>query len=154
MSPDHSYDVSLQWEHDRKGILSAPELTQRIEVATPPDFPKGMPGIWSPEHLFVAAASSCLMTTFLAIAENSKLEYNAFACDAKGVVDKLDGKFQVTEIVLRPRVTVQSETLLEKTQRILEMSERNCLISNSMKTLVRVEAQVELAEVHGNFEYR
>jgi len=35
-----------------------------IEVATLPEFPKGIPGIWSPEHLFTAAVSSCLMTTF------------------------------------------------------------------------------------------
>jgi organic hydroperoxide reductase OsmC/OhrA len=63
---------------DRKGKLCSPELSKEngpcIEVATPPEFPKGMPGIWSPEHLFTAAVSSCLMTTFLAIAENSKQE--------------------------------------------------------------------------------
>lgn len=42
-----------------------------IEVATPPEFPKGIPGMWSPEHLFTAAVSGCLMTTFLSIAEKS-----------------------------------------------------------------------------------
>lgn len=142
MTAEHSYNVSLQWEQDRKGILRSPELPQSIEVATPPDFPKGMPGIWSPEHLFVAAASSCLMTTFLAIAENSKLEYSAFTCTAQGIVDKVEGKFQVTEIVLQPTVTVANESLVEKALRVLDMSERNCLITHSMKTAVKMEPTV------------
>lgn len=142
MTAEHSYNVSLQWEQDRKGILRSPELPQSIEVATPPDFPKGMPGIWSPEHLFVAAASSCLMTTFLAIAENSKLVYRTFTCEANGVVDKVEGKFQVTEIVLQPTVTVADEALVEKALRVLDMSERNCLITHSMKTTVRMEPTV------------
>lgn len=142
MTAEHSYNVSLQWEQDRKGILRSPELPQSIEVATPPDFPKGMPGIWSPEHLFIAAAASCLMTTFLAIAENSKLEYSAFACTAQGIVDKVEGKFQVTEIVLQPSVIVANESLVEKAQRVLDMSERNCLITHSMKTAVKMEPTV------------
>ncbi len=56
-----------------KDWFSSPVLNTKIEVATPPEFPKGIAGIWSPEHLLVAAVSSCLMTTFLAVAENSKL---------------------------------------------------------------------------------
>ena len=68
--------------------MCSPELNKKnsvcIEVATPPEFPKGIAGIWSPEHLFVAAISGCLMTTFLAIAENSTLEFTSFSCQAKG----------------------------------------------------------------------
>ena len=75
-----------------------------IEVATPPDFPKGMPGIWSPEHLLIAAVNCCLMTTFLAIAEKSKLDYDSFECKAIGWVDRAEGKLQVTKIVLKPKV--------------------------------------------------
>jgi organic hydroperoxide reductase OsmC/OhrA len=52
--------------------MSSPELNNKIEVATPPQFPKGVQGIWSPEHLFTAPVNSCFMTTFLAIAENSR----------------------------------------------------------------------------------
>ncbi len=75
----HYYNVEVSWNTERKGIMCSPELNKDagscIEVATPPEFPKGMPGIWSPEHLFTAAVQSCFMTTFLAIAEFSKLEF-------------------------------------------------------------------------------
>jgi len=68
----HYYHVNINWSRDRKGMMCSPELSMPspgtggcIEVATPPEFPKGIPGIWSPEHLFTASISSCLMTTFL-----------------------------------------------------------------------------------------
>jgi organic hydroperoxide reductase OsmC/OhrA len=81
---EHNYEVSVAWLADRKGVMTSPELTTSVEVATPPQFPKGMEGIWSPEHLFVAAVNSCLMTTFLSIAENSKFEYISFKSKAIG----------------------------------------------------------------------
>ena len=74
----HTYDVNLTWKENRKGTLSSPVLEQSIEVVTPPEFPKGIEGLWSPEHLFTAAVNSCMMTTFLAIAENFKLAFTAF----------------------------------------------------------------------------
>ena len=70
MSTTHFYDVNVEWNEARKGTMSSSVLTDKIEVATPPQFPNGMNNIWSPEHLLVAAVNSCLMTTFLAIAEN------------------------------------------------------------------------------------
>lgn len=87
----HSYRVHLDWLKDRKGILSSPELKSAFEVATPPPFNKGIPYIWSPEHLLTAAVNSCFMTTFFAIAENSKLEFETFSSDAQGVKEKIDG---------------------------------------------------------------
>ncbi len=74
MNSTHHYEVDLVWTLDRKGVISSPVLPTTLEVATPPEFPKGIPGIWSPEHLLVGAVNACYMTTFLAIAENSKLE--------------------------------------------------------------------------------
>lgn len=65
MESEHSYEVSVNWDAGRKGTLSSPVLNTTIEVATPPQFPKGIEGVWSPEHLFVAAVNGCLMTTFL-----------------------------------------------------------------------------------------
>ena len=144
MSDRHQYEVNLKWEIDRKGKLSSPVLPTQIEVATPPDFDKGMAGIWSPEHLFVASVSSCLMTTFFAIAENSKLEYLSFDCSAIGIVDKVDGKFAVIEIILKPRLVIPATQHADRAKRIVEMSEKACLISNSVKTKITLETTVLL----------
>ena len=136
----HYYNVDINWNTERKGVMCSPELNKDagtcIEVATPPEFPKGIPGIWSPEHLFTAAVSSCLMTTFLSIAENSKLTYTSFACKSKGKLEHVDGKLMMTEITLEPLVTITDEKDREKAERVLQKSEAACLISNSVKSKV------------------
>lgn len=138
----HTYNVSLKWEEGRKGIVSSPELPGKIEVATPPEFEKGVPGIWSPEHLFTASVLSCFMTTFLAIAEYSKFEFKDFSCSAQGILEKVEGKFLMTEIVLKPVLVVADITQKEKAERILQKSETACLISNSIKTRVLLETEI------------
>lgn len=146
----HFYEVNIAWSHDRKGMMCSPELNAVapsagcIEVATPPEFPKGIPGIWSPEHLFTAAVSSCLMTTFLAIADNSKLEFVSFQCGSKGKLEQHDGKFLMTEVHLFPVVTIRDEKDRERTLRILQKAEANCLISNSIKSTVVMNPVVEV----------
>lgn len=128
--------------------MCSPELNSPagscIEVATPPEFPKGMPDIWSPEHLFTAAVSSCLMTTFLAIAENSRLAFTNFSCSSKGKLEQFDGKFLMTEIILEPVVTIADEADREKALRVLQKSEAACLISNSIKSEVRMIPTIKL----------
>lgn len=145
------YNVNIAWNNDRKGVMCSPELNTTnneqgcIEVATPPQFPKGMPGIWSPEHLFTAAVSSCLMTTFLAVAENSKLDFVSFACNSKGKLEQVDGKFLMTEVLLEPVVTIRDEKDRERTMKVLQKSETNCLISNSVKATVIMNPIIDIA---------
>lgn len=144
----HYYNVDINWNQERKGVMCSPELNKEanscIEVATPPEFPKGIPGIWSPEHLFTASVSSCLMTTFLAIAENSKLEFENFNCNSKGKLEQVDGKFLMTEIILEPKVTIYNEKERSRAERVLEKSEKACLISNSIKSKVIMKSTIEV----------
>ena len=139
----HTYTVNLIWENDRKGIMSSPELTTKIEVATPPEFDKGMPNIWSPEHLFTASVVSCFMTTFLAIAEYSKFDFISFKCNSQGILEKIDGKYLMTKIILSPELTIDNQEKIEKAQRILEKSEAACLISNSIKSKVELKTTIK-----------
>lgn len=142
----HVYNVDLNWSNDRQGKISSPELNQTVTVATPPEFPKGIEGIWSPEHLFTAAVSSCLMTTFLAVAEASKLEFKSFHCEAHGKLEKVDGKFLMTEVLLQPKLEIVHEKDVDRAQRILEKSEHICLISNSIKSTVIMETTIQIAQ--------
>ena len=139
----HTYNVNLSWKEDRLGEISSPELNSTIEVATPPQFPKGIEGIWSPEHLFTAAVNSCFMTTFLSIAENSKLEFTHFSCDGEGKLEQIEGKFLMTEILLKPKLTLSNSSDKEKAERILQKSEKACLISNSIQAKVVLETSID-----------
>lgn len=87
------------------------------------------------------------MTTFLAIAENSKLEFQAFTCSSKGKLERVDGKFLMTEVILEPTVTILHEGDRERAHRILEKSEAACLISNSIKAKVTMNPNIEVFQL-------
>ena len=141
----HSYEVDVNWIEDRVGILYSPELNDEMQVATPPQFPRGIEKVWSPEHLFTAAVNSCLMTTFLSVAESSKLNFSKFTSRAYGKLEIVDGRYIMSEIRLVPRVTISSEDEREKALRVLNKSEAACLISNSVKSRIIFEPEIRVA---------
>ncbi|MCP2038006.1 OsmC family protein [Chryseobacterium sp. HSC-36S06] len=142
----HFYNVDIKWKNGRTGEMTSPELTTAVEIATPPQFPSGVEGIWSPEHLFTAAVASCLMTTFLAIAENSKLEFSDFTCKSSGKLDRTDGKFLMTEVILETTVVITHEEDRTKAERVLQKSEANCLISNSVNSKITMVPNIVIGQ--------
>jgi organic hydroperoxide reductase OsmC/OhrA len=139
------YKTSVKWTERKMGMLSSPGKPD-IQVSTPPEF-KGHEGIWSPEDLFVASVNVCVMSTFLAFAQRAGLAFVVYESEAEGRVELVDGKLQVTSIVLTPRVTVQSSGDVEKATELLTKAEGNCLISNSVKTYVSMSATVNSASL-------
>jgi peroxiredoxin-like protein len=140
-----TFPVSVRWLDGRSGRARAPGGLPDLDVASPPEF--GGPGErWTPEHLFVLAATSCWMTTFLAVAELSKLEFTAVEADGEGTLERAeDRRYRVAEIRLRPRVTVRREADRERALRLIEKAESACLIARSMRTPVTLEAEVLVA---------
>jgi peroxiredoxin-like protein len=135
------YEAEIEWTGERRGDLHSRNLPS-LQVAAPPEF-QGHEATWTPEHLYVASVLSCFMTTLLAVAENSKLEIVSFSAAAKGRLEKVEGEgYQITEIVLKPTLVIRSSRDLDRVNRILEKAEKNCFISNSIKTVVKLEAEV------------
>ena len=145
MDAEYTYRTDVDWTGERKGRLTSPELAE-MEVAAPPEF-KGHAGIWTPEHLFVGAVTSCFMTTFLAIAELSKLDFTSFDASGTGKLEKVEGAgLKITEVALRARVGLRRAEDGDRARRILEKAERNCLISNSVNSTVTLESEVFVEE--------
>ncbi len=143
METTHSYHTSVRWTEQRKGVLSSPGLPA-VEVVTPPEFPGGHEGYWSPETLYVASAEACLMTTFLAIAENSRLELSSYESEAEGTLEKTEEGFRMTEITIKVVVTIPDDSKVERVERLIAKAEQHCLISNSMKTTINLDASVQV----------
>lgn len=141
---EHLYEVDLNWVKDRAGVLFSPDFNDEMTVVTPPQFPGGIAGCWSPEHLFTAAINSCLMTTFLAIAEKSGLGFSSFSSRAYGKLDDSGGKLLMTQVTLKPVVVVEKDTDVEKARRVLQKSEAACLISNSVRSEIVFEPEVRV----------
>jgi organic hydroperoxide reductase OsmC/OhrA len=127
----HNYKVNVEWKHGKVGDLSI-EGKPKIEIATPPDF-DGPEGIISPEDLFVASATSCLMTTFVTFTKKMRFDYKSFSCEGHGTLERVEKGFQFTKLVLKAKVKVESEDLKPKAERALELAGKYCLVSNSMK---------------------
>jgi len=137
-SPTYFYDTQVHWNGQRRGSLRASGLPE-LAMSTPPEF-KGEPGLWTPEHLFVAAAEFCLMATFIGISEISKLAVAGYRSKARGRLDKPEGKgLMFTEIVISPVVELDRLEDIPQAQRVMAKAENSCLVANSMLTHVRVE---------------
>lgn len=143
MGTEYFYTTEVEWTGERHGDLRAPVLPE-LHVDAPPEF-QGHEGVWTPEHLFVASVNSCFMTTFLAIAENSKLDFVSFSAGASGKLEKVDGPgFLMTEITLKPKLVVSRDRDVDRATRILEKAEKHCLISNSIKARTKLEPEIEI----------
>lgn len=134
------YQTSVKWTEQRKGTISCAGKPD-VQVATPPEF-KGHENIWSPEDLFVASANVCLMTTFLAVAERAGLAFSSYESTAEGRLEIVEGKFQFTAITIRPSIILQPGGDPARAKELIEKAEHNCLISNSMKAKVTLEATI------------
>ena len=135
------YEAEIEWTGDKDVKLSSGKLPV-ISAGAPPEF-KGREGNWSPEHLFVASMNSCYVLTLLAIAEFSKVSLVSLSCTARGKLEKAQGGgYQITEIVVKPRIVISAANDLARMPRIFEKAKENCFVSNSIKSAIIVEPEV------------
>lgn len=142
----HEYNITINWDEGRIGTMRSDALDDKIRVATPPEFPGGVERIWSPEHLFIASVSSCFMTSFTAIADYSKFDFENLEVESKGIMSKQDGKFVMSKIILKPILSILDEKHKKKGLRLLEKADQICLITRSIKSDVIVEPTVKILE--------
>ncbi|HYL13087.1 MAG TPA: OsmC family protein [Terriglobales bacterium] len=143
MEKSYTYSAHAHWTMHKRGILEAPEIPRTINFAAPPEF-GGEPGLWTPENLLLGAVVTCYVATFRAIAEASKLFFSGMDVFVEGAIEKQEGGFRFTRIVLRSVVTIEREEDRERTQKLIEKAERACLISRSLSCKVSVEGKIEL----------
>jgi len=134
------YQTGIQWLQGRRGVVSA-SARPSIVVSSPPEF-KGEPGLWTPEELLVSAINSCLLMTFLAYAQREELDLAAFDSGAEGLLEYSEGKYRITEVVLKPNLTMNSEEDVLLARDVLERAHRDCIISNSVRATVNMVPQI------------
>jgi organic hydroperoxide reductase OsmC/OhrA len=135
----YTYQTRVEWTGARAGQLHA-EGKPSFRVASPPEF-KGEAGVWSPEDLFVSSVNVCTMTTFLSFAERAKLALAAYSSGAEGTLELVDGSFRFTRIVIRPILRVPADQV-EQARQLMHDAHAKCLVSNSMRCEVLVDATV------------
>jgi organic hydroperoxide reductase OsmC/OhrA len=130
------YKAKTTWSSARRGVLSAAGKAEVI-VGSPPEF-KGEPGNWSPEELLVGSLNTCIMLTFLTLAQARGLTPVGYESDAEGLLENVEGKYRITEVTVRPRVVVETDAQLEVGRKTMEGVEAQCFISNSITSRVKL----------------
>jgi organic hydroperoxide reductase OsmC/OhrA len=134
------YRTTVSWTEEKKGVLCS-SGKPTIEVSTPPEF-KGHEGMWTPEELFVASVNICIKTTFLHYAQRDNFEFLSYESGAEGVLERVENRFMFSEIKIKPKIVVTLASQIEKAKELIELSEKNCLITNSIKSKVEVISEI------------
>jgi organic hydroperoxide reductase OsmC/OhrA len=151
VSDPHRYDVVLRWSgstglgwerYDRSHTATAPPAAQEIALTT--GEAKGDPRLLNPEQLLVMAASSCQMLWFLHLAAKARLDVVEYEDSAVGLMPMDEKPVRVTEIALRPRIVVASDTSEERVRKLLETAHEHCYIANSLTSAIALEPRIEL----------
>ena len=151
MSHTHTYRSSLTWEgstaegydhYDRAHAVTVAE--QPLDLSADPAF-KGDPSMPNPEQLLLAAASSCQLLSFLARAARSRIEVTGYTDDAEALMPEDDLPVRITQITLRPRITVAPGANVDRVYRLIDKAHEDCFIANTLNAELRIEAEVTTA---------
>jgi len=148
MTMEHEYRAICHWEgstagghdaYDRTHTVELPPAAAALSVSADPHF-LGDGKLVNPESLFLAAAASCQLLSFLAVAARARLVITAYDDDARAV---LSGRpLAVTGITLRPRITAEPPATVERVRHLVEVAHRECYIANSVSTNIEVEPEI------------
>jgi organic hydroperoxide reductase OsmC/OhrA len=137
------YKAKTTWSSARRGMLSAVGKPNII-VGSPPEF-KGEPDIWAPEELLVGSVNTCMMLTFLTLAQAQAMTPVGYESEAEGLLENVEGKYRITEVTVRPRVAHKCEAELESARKTMESVEAQCFISNSISSKVKLTPEFVVA---------
>ena len=139
----YRYKAKTTWGTARRGTLSAAGKPN-VVVGSPPEF-KGEPDIWAPEELLVGSLNTCLMLTFLALAQARGLTPVGYESEAEGLLENVEGTYRITEVTVRPCVAVKGATDFESARKTMESAETHCFISNSINAKVKLTPEFVVA---------
>jgi organic hydroperoxide reductase OsmC/OhrA len=157
----HTYRTSLRWEgstgsgyrdYDRTHHVAADPADAGLALSSDPAF-LGDPSLLNPEQLLVAAASSCQLLSFLAVAARARLDVIAYRDDATAVMPEDDRPVRITRIDRRPDVVLAGtgapRPTDERLHHLAQVAHRECFIANSLTAEVVVAPTFTWADEPG-----
>lgn len=138
----HDYRIDLRWTgaasgfgsydgYDRTHQLAAPGKPT-LTTSSDPAF-LGVPELWNPEDMLVAALSSCHMLSYLACCARARIEVLDYVDCARGtMIEDGKGGGRFAEVVLEPRVLIADPAKLVHATRLHGTAHKVCFIANSV----------------------
>jgi organic hydroperoxide reductase OsmC/OhrA len=97
---------------------------------------------WSPEHLLVSAAASCMAATFSALAERAKLRVGGLRCRAHGRLDRVEGRVAFSSMHLALEITVLADDV-ERARGVAADAKTHCFVAASLRCPVELVVDVK-----------
>jgi organic hydroperoxide reductase OsmC/OhrA len=151
----HQYDVRTVWDGAAAGPTRDYQSYSReyaIEIAGKPRLQasadatfRGDKALHNPEDLLVAALSGCHLLSYLALCSLKKIEVTAYHDQAFGLMEESAGAGRITEVTLRPRVTIAAGSDVAAATALHKEAHKVCFIANSVNFPVKHEPVVEVA---------
>lgn len=138
------YRVNAEQGENQVTLIDTKQVDTVLECVTPPEFPNGIEGVWSPETYFLAAIAGCFVNTFQALAAKFDFMPVGLGCEARGTVALVEGKFAFTEVTILPKIRVESASQEATAAKVAEKAHKYCLISNSVKCPVLMDEKIQV----------
>ena len=106
---------------------------------------EGSAALANPEQLLLAATSSCQLLSYLAYAAAARIDVLSYEDHAEALMPADAKPMRITQIVLRPRITVAGGADAGRAVRLVERAHRACFIANTLNAEVTLEPKVEQA---------
>ena len=152
MTHTHAYRSQLSWSgstavgydsYDRTHRVVAPPAEGELMMTSDPAF-RGKAELLNPEQLLLAAASSCQMLAFLAIAARSRIDVLAYEDDAEAIMPEAPRAVRITKITLRPKIVVGPGADLDRVHRLVGKAHHECYIANTLNAEIVIEPLIEV----------
>ncbi|WP_316314058.1 OsmC family protein, partial [Clavibacter michiganensis] len=107
---------------------------------------RGDPAKWNPEELLLGALSECHLLSYLHACVTTGVVVVSYSDDATGtMVEDGKGGGAFTDVLLRPRVVVADESMIDAAVAAHRQAREWCFIANSVNFPVRHEPVVTAA---------
>jgi organic hydroperoxide reductase OsmC/OhrA len=136
----HRYSASLSRTFASRARMEAPPRPA-LDGGPSPEL-DGDVNAWSPEHMLLSSLGLCMLTTFEAFAARDGIEVLAWDAKAGGTVEQTPEGLMFTSIVLELDMELSGN--IERVETTLEDAKQYCLVLNSLRIPVVVEAQVRM----------
>jgi organic hydroperoxide reductase OsmC/OhrA len=149
----HLYRAACAWSgstavgydsYDRGHSLRCPPADTVMAMSSDPAF-HGDATRLNPEQLLLAAAVSCQLLAFLAVAARARIDVLNYEDEAEADMPEDDTPMRITAIRLRPRITVAPGTDPEKVHKLVGLAHKECFIANSLTSSMDIRATVVTA---------
>jgi organic hydroperoxide reductase OsmC/OhrA len=150
VSGTHVYRAECAWagstaagydSYDRTHSMRCPPADSVMSMTSDPAF-RGDPARLNPEQLLLAAAVSCQLLSFLAVAARARIDVLGYEDTAEADMPEDDPPLRITAIRLRPRITVASGTNVDRVRKLVSLAHEHCFIANSLTSSMDIEATV------------